>query len=133
MSHVPFTNLLNKLIQQRGNSPLIYGIIIEQTINNEYSFPVNSQYKNYIIISSGKDKNNVKQRVARNLYQTLINESEKTNQNAKPNFISKNYKKLNKICTPNKFSYPKYTVLRIKTLLQDSTYIAILLLTILYK
>ena len=65
-------------------------------------------------MSSGKDKDNVKQKVARNLYQTLINESEKTNQNEQPNFISKNCIKLNEICTQNKFSYPKYTVLRIK-------------------
>ena len=97
MSHVPFTNLLNKLIQQRGDPPLNYEILIEQTINNEYLFHVNLQYKNYIIMSSGKDIDNVKQRVARNLYQTLINESEKTCQNDQPNFISKNCKKLNEI------------------------------------
>ena len=97
MSHVPFTNLLNKLIQQRGDPPLNYEILIEQTINNEYLFHVNLQYKNYIIMSSGKDKDNVKQRVVRNLYQTLINESEKTYQNDQPNFISKNCKKLNEI------------------------------------
>ena len=78
MSHVPFTNLLNKLIQQRGDPPLNYEILIEQTINNEYLFHVNLQYKNYIIMSSDKDKDNFKQRVARNVYQNLINESEKT-------------------------------------------------------
>ena len=76
-------------------------------------------------MSSGKDKDNVKQRVARNLYQTLINEQEKTYQNNQPNFISKNCKKLNEICTQNKFSYPKYTVLRVKTSSEDSAYIAI--------
>ena len=105
MSHVSFTNLLNELIQQRGDPPRIYEILIEQNINNEYLFQVNLQYKNYIIMSSGKDKDNVKQRVARNLYHTLINESEKTNQNNQPNFISKNCKKLNEISTQNKFSY----------------------------
>ena len=66
----------------------------------------------------------MKQRVARNLYQTLINESGKIYQYDKPNFISKNCKKLNEICTQNKFSYPKYTVLRIKTSLEP-TYHAI--------
>ena len=35
-------------------------------------------------MSSGEDKDNVKQKVARNLYQTLFNESEKTNQNDQP-------------------------------------------------
>ena len=125
MSHVPFTNLLNKLIQQRGDPPLNYEILIEQTINNEYLSHVNLQYKNYIIMSSGKDKDNVKQRVVRNLYQTLINESEKTYQNDQPNFISKNCKKLNEIWTQNKFSYPKYTVSRIKSSSEDSAYIAI--------
>ena len=39
--------------------------------------------------------------------------------------MSKNCKKLNEICTQNKFEYPKYTILRIKTLLKDSTYKAI--------
>ena len=68
---------MNELIQKRGYPLLIYEILIEQTINNEYLFPVNLQYKNYIIMSSGKDKHNVKQRIARNSYQTLINESEK--------------------------------------------------------
>ena len=116
---------MNKLFQQRGDPPLNYEILIEQTINNGYLFHVNLQYKNYIITSSGKDKDNVKQKVAWNLYQTLINESEKTNQNDQPNFITKNCKKLNEICTQNKFLYTKYTVLRIKTLLEDSTYIAI--------
>ena len=29
------------------------------------------------------------------------------------------------ICTKNKFLYPKYTVLRIKTSLEDSTHIAV--------
>ena len=76
-------------------------------------------------MSSGKDKDNVKQGVARNLYQTLINESGKTYQNDKPNFISKNWKKLNEFCTQNKCSYPKYTVLRIKTSSENSAYIAI--------
>ena len=66
-------------------------------------------------MSSGKDKDNVKKRVAQNLYQSLINEWEKTYQNNQPNYISKNCKKLNEICTQNKFSYPKYTVSRIKT------------------
>ena len=75
-------------------------------------------------MSSCKDKDNVKQSVARNLYQTLINESEKTYQNDQPNFISKNCKKLNEICTQNKYSYPKYTVLRVKTSLEDSEYIS---------
>ena len=125
MSHVPFTNLLNKLIQQKGDPPLNYEILIEQTINNELLFHVNLQYKNYIIMSSGKDKDNVKQRVARNLYQILINESKKTYQNDQPNFIRKNCKKLNEICTKNKFSYPKYTVLRVKTSSEDSAYVAI--------
>ena len=73
----------------------------------------------------GKDKDNVKQRVARDLYQTLINESEKTYQNDQPNFITENCKKLNEICTQNKFSYPKYTVLRVKTSSEDSAYIEI--------
>ena len=68
MSHVPLTNLLIKLIQQKGDLPLIYEILIEQTINNKYLFHVNLQYRNYIIMSSGKDKDNVKQRVARNSY-----------------------------------------------------------------
>ena len=77
MSYVPFTNLLNKLMQQRGNPSLNYEILIEQTINNAYLFHVNLHYKKYIIMSSVKDKDNVKQRVTRNLYQTLINESEK--------------------------------------------------------
>ena len=95
MSHVPFTTLLNKIIQQRGDPPVIYEILIEQTKNNECLFHVNLQYKNYIIMSSGKDKGNVKQRVAWNLYQTLINESEKYYQNDQPNFITKNCKKLN--------------------------------------
>ena len=54
-------------------------------------------------MSSGKDKDNVKQKVARNLYQILINESEKTYQNDQPNFISENCKKLNEICTQNNF------------------------------
>ena len=44
MSHVAFTNLLNKLIQQRGNPPLNYEILIEQTINNEYLFHVNPEF-----------------------------------------------------------------------------------------
>ena len=68
MSHVPVNNLLNKLIQQRGDPPLNYDILIAQTINNEYLFQVNLQYTNRIIISSVKDKDNVKQKVARNLY-----------------------------------------------------------------
>ena len=56
MSHVPFTTLLNKIIQQRGDPPLIYEILIEQTNNNECLFHVNLQYKNYIIMNSGQDK-----------------------------------------------------------------------------
>ena len=97
MSRVPFSNLFNKLIQQRGDPPLIYEILIEQTISNEYLLHVNLQYKHNIIMSSGKDKDNVKQRVARDLYQTLINESEETNQNDQLNFIGKNCKELNEI------------------------------------
>ena len=118
--------LLNKLIRQGGYSPLNYKILIKQTNNNGYLLHVDLQYKNYILMSSGNDKVNEKQNVAWNSYQTLINESEKTYQNAQPNFISKNCKKLSKIYTQNKFAYPKYTVLRIKTLLEDSTYIEIL-------
>ena len=76
-------------------------------------------------MSSGKDKESVKQKVAQNLYKTLINESEETHQNIPPNSISKNCKKSNEICAQNKFKYLKYTVLRIKTLLEDSTCIAI--------
>ena len=76
-------------------------------------------------MNSGKDKENVKQKVPQNLYNALINESKETNQNVQPNSISKNCKKLNEICTQNKFDYPKYTVLRIKTSSKDSTYIAI--------
>ena len=76
-------------------------------------------------MSSGKDKDNIKQRVVPNLYQSLINESEKNYQNDQPNFISKNCKKLNEICTQKKFSYPKYTVLRVKTSSEDSAYISI--------
>ena len=38
---------------------------------------------------------------------------------------SDNCKKINEICTQNKIEYPKYTAIRIKTSLQDSTYIAI--------
>ena len=53
------------------------------------------------------------------------NESRKTNHNEQPNFISKNCRTLNEISTQNKFPYPKYTVLRIKTSLADSAYIAI--------
>ena len=95
MSHVPFTTLLNKLIQQRGDPPLNYEILIEQTNNNECLFHVDLQCKNYIIMSSGKDKENVKQKVAQNLYYTLSNESKETNQNVEQNSISKNCKKLN--------------------------------------
>ena len=76
-------------------------------------------------MNSGKDKENVKQKVAPNLYNALINESKETNQNVQSNSISKNCKKLNEICTQNKFEYPKYTVLRIKTSSKDSTYIEI--------
>ena len=47
------------------------------------------QYTNHMIMSSGKDKDNVKQKVARNYYQTLINEPEKTNENDQQNFIIK--------------------------------------------
>ena len=72
-----------------------------------------------------KIKKNVKQRVAQNLYNALINESKETNQNVQPHSISKNCEKLIEICTQNKFEYPKYTVLRIKTSSKDSTYIAI--------
>ena len=121
MSHVPFTTLLNKIIQLKADPPLNYEILIEQTNNNECLFHVNLQYKNYIIINSGKDEENVKEKVAQNLYNTLINESKETNQNVQPNSISKNCKKLNEICTQNKFEYPKYTVLRIKTSSKDST------------
>ena len=67
----------------------------------------------------------MKQKVAQNLYNTSINKSTETNHNVQPNSISKNCKKLNEICTQNKFEYPKYTVLRIKTSFEDSTYIAI--------
>ena len=66
MLHISFNNLLNKLIQQKGDPPLNYEILIEQTINNQYLFHVNLQYKNYKIMSSGKDKDNIKQKVARN-------------------------------------------------------------------
>ena len=72
MSHVPFTTLLNTIIQQRGDPPLSYEILIEQTNNNECLFHVNLQYKNDIIMNSSKDKENVKQKVAQNLYNTLI-------------------------------------------------------------
>ena len=106
MSNVPIITLLNKIIQQRGDPPVIYEILIEQTNNNECLFHVNLQYKNYIIINSGKDKENVKQKVAQNLYNALINESKETNQNVLPNSISKNCKKLNEIFTQNKFEYP---------------------------
>ena len=75
MSHVPFTTLLNKIIQQRGDPPLNYEILIEQTSNNECLFHINLQYNNYIVSNSGKDKENVTQKVAQNLYNTLINES----------------------------------------------------------
>ena len=50
-------------------------------------------------MSSGEDNKNLKQKVAQNLYNTLINESRETNQNVQPNSISKNCKKLNTICT----------------------------------
>ena len=76
-------------------------------------------------MNSGKDKENVKQKVAQNLYSALIDESKEANQIIQPNSISKNCKKLNKICTQNKYEYPKYTVLRIKYSSKDSTYIAI--------
>ena len=92
ISHVPFTTLLNKIIQQRGDPPLIYEILIEQTNNNECLFHVNLQYKKI-----GKNKENVKQKVAKNLYNAFINESKETNQNVQPNSISKNCKKLNEI------------------------------------
>ena len=62
-------------------------------------------------MNSGQDKEDVKQKVAHNLYNALINESKETNQNVKPISISKNCKKLNEICTQNKFEYPKYTEL----------------------
>ena len=55
-------------------------------------------------MSSGKDKDNVKQKVARNLYQTLINESEKTNQNEQP-FFGLICKKLSEISIGNKRVY----------------------------
>ena len=64
-------------------------------------------------------------KVAQNLYNTLVSESKETNQNVQPNYISKNCKKLNEICTQNKFQYPKYTVLRIKTSSKDSTHMPI--------
>ena len=76
-------------------------------------------------MSSCKDKENVKQMVAQNLYNTLINESKETNQNVQPNSVGKNCKILNEICTQNKFEYAKYTVLRIKTYLEDSKYLEI--------
>ena len=47
MLHVPFKNLLNKIIQQRGDPPLNYEILIEQTNNNECLFHVNLQLKLY--------------------------------------------------------------------------------------
>ena len=112
MPHVAFVNLLNKLIQLTGDPPLNYEILTEQRINNEYLFHVNLQYKNYIILSTAKIK-------------ILINESEKTDRNDQPNFISKNCKKLNEIRTQNNFAFLKNTVLRIKTSLEDSTSIAI--------
>ena len=96
-----------------------------QTNNNECLFHVNLQYKNYIIMNSGKDKENVKQKVEQSLYNSLINESKETNQNIQPNSISRNCIKVNEICTQNKFEYPKYTVLRIKTSTEDWKYIAI--------
>ena len=70
ISHVSFTTLLNKLIQKRGDPPLNHEILIEQTSYNEYLFHVILQYKNYIIMSSGKDKESVKQNVAQNLYKS---------------------------------------------------------------
>ena len=54
-------------------------------------------------MSSGKDKQNIKQKVTQHLYNTFINKSKETNQNVQPNSISKNCKKLNEICTQNKF------------------------------
>ena len=54
-----------------------------------------------IIMNSGKDKENVKQKVAQNSYNTLINESKETNQSVQPNSMSKNCTKLNEICTQN--------------------------------
>ena len=63
MWHVPFTTLLNKIFQQRGDPPLIYEILIEQTNNNECLFHVNLQYKNCIIMNSGKEKENVKHKM----------------------------------------------------------------------
>ena len=125
MSHVPFTTLLKKIIQQRGDPPLIYEILIEQTNNIGFLFHVNLQFKNYIIMNSGEDKENVKQKVGQNSYNALINKSKEIIENVQPNSISKNCKKLNEICTQNKFVYPKYTVLQIKTSPKDSTYIAI--------
>ena len=94
------------------------------------------QYKNHIIMSSDKDKENVKQNVAMNLWMNEIeknlkkmklwfNKSKKTNDNVQPNFIRKSCKKLNRISIQYKFAYQKYTVLRIKNSLEDSTYIAI--------
>ena len=50
-------------------------------------------------MSSSKDKENGKQKVAGNWYQTLISNSKKTNENAQLNFISINCKKLNEIFT----------------------------------
>ena len=76
-------------------------------------------------MNSGKDKENVNQKAAQNLCNALINELKETNQNVQPNSISKNCKKLNEIYTQNKFDYPIYTVLRIRTSSKDSTYIAI--------
>ena len=76
-------------------------------------------------MNSGKDKENVKQMVAQNLYNALINESKETNQNVQQIRLVKICKKINEICTQNKFDYPKYTVLRMKTSSKDSTYKAI--------
>ena len=56
-------------------------------------------------MSSGKDKENVKQKVAQNLYNTSINKSTETNQNVQPNPLNNNCEKLNEICTQIKFEY----------------------------
>ena len=72
MSHVPFTTLLRNLFNE---------ILIKQSNNNEYLFHVHLQYKTYVIMSSGKDQENAKQKLAQNLYNTLINELKETNQN----------------------------------------------------
>ena len=64
----------------------------------------------------------MKQNVAWNSYIPLIDVLKETNKDVESQLISKHCKKLKNICTQNKFSYPEYTVLRIKTCIEDSTY-----------